>query len=244
MMDPSPKVVALLDCRVHINDTHMADSITPPAAAVPPVTTPAPETAKETAPVSTSLLGTDAPAAVTPLAAPATTVPAVAPVAEIKLKVPEKSSMTQAEVDQIATFAKEQGLDQAKAEKLLERENKNIATRQQNDQQAQQTARVNAFKSNEERLKADADFGGAKLSETIDYAKRALAKYADPELIQFLKTHPMGSDPYVIRMLARMGLSAREDGPAGAGATMPAGATNERPDAASRMMASYRPKPA
>lgn len=227
----------------------MPDSATPPAAATTTAPVPATETVKasEAAPVSTSLLGGDTPAAGAVGSAPVTpavTTPPAAPVVEIKLKMPEKSAMTQAEVDQIAAFAKEHGFDQAKAEKLLEREHTNIVARQQADQQAQQTARVNAFKMSEEKLKADADFGGAKLPETIDHAKRALAKFADPELIQFLKTHPLGSDPHVVRMLARIGLAFKEDGPAGAGATMPAGASNEKPDAASRMMASYRPKTA
>ncbi len=175
-----------------------------------------------------SVLGTPAPSA-TP-AAPATGTPAAgakdqtaAPTpavaaGEIKLTVPKDAPLTEDHVKSVAEFAKSNGLTQAQAEKVLARDADSAKAKAAEAKTAQEQAKVQQFQQME-KVKADgaklfqqdADFGGAKYEQSVQDAKATIAKYADPELQKFLGTHPLGSDPLVLRMLARIGANLRED---------------------------------
>lgn len=67
------------------------------------------------------------------------------------------------------------------------------------------------------QIEADTEFGGAKLPETMDAAKRALKVLATTEERAFLEKTPYGNHPILIKMLARAGAMLREDGHIGDG---------------------------
>lgn len=150
--------------------------------------------------------------------APAAATPAVA-AGEIKLAVPKDAPLTEDDAKSVAEFAKANGLTQAQAEKVLEREAKQAGDRvaltktQQEALTKQQFAQGEKVKVDGAKLFAeDPDFGGAKHKQSVEDATRTVAKFADPELQKFLATHPLGSDPLVLRMFARIGSNLREDG--------------------------------
>jgi hypothetical protein len=74
--------------------------------------------------------------------------------------------------------------------------------------EARKTEWVNAVKKDEE-------LGGAKFSETVTVANRALAKYGTPELRQLLQDSGLNSHPEVARLFARVGRGLMEDSIAG-----------------------------
>jgi hypothetical protein len=59
------------------------------------------------------------------------------------------------------------------------------------------------FVSLRKQLEADTEFGGAKLPETLDSAKRALKVLATVEERAFLEKTPYGNHPILVKMLAR-----------------------------------------
>ncbi|HSW00018.1 MAG TPA: hypothetical protein VLI39_07590 [Sedimentisphaerales bacterium] len=60
-------------------------------------------------------------------------------------------------------------------------------------------------------IRADADFGGQKLPETIERAKRVLGKFGESGLVQFLDSTGFGDNPALIRLLAKVDRALGED---------------------------------
>ena len=187
--------------------TTLADAMAP----APSVLGDAPADASKTAPADA--------AKTTPADGKTTTAatPAVAD-GEIKLTVPKDSGLTEDHAKQVAEFAKANKMSQAQAEQVLARDAKAVADQATAKKAAEADAVKQQFQQ-AEKIKADGaklfaqdpDFGGEKLQASVLDAKRAVAKYADPDLQKFLATHPLGSDPLVLRMLARVGATLRED---------------------------------
>jgi len=117
-----------------------------------------------------------------------------------------------AQVAELAKFAKENGIAPAAAQKLLDR---NVA--QAKAAQEAHQKNVNAWA---DKLKADAEFGGNKFTESAELARRALA---DPrvvgtdakeiaELIDGLERTGGGNWPPLVKIFARIGRLMKEDG--------------------------------
>lgn len=63
-----------------------------------------------------------------------------------------------------------------------------------------------------ESIKADKEYGGAKLKETHADVERAMKKFGeDPELRKFLNDTGFGNHPGLIKFVARIGKAMRED---------------------------------
>lgn len=60
------------------------------------------------------------------------------------------------------------------------------------------------------QVKADPEFGGAKLAENIGIAQKALAAYGSPELTQMLKETGIGSHPALLKAFHKAGLELGE----------------------------------
>lgn len=183
------------------------------AVATPPAPAPA-------APVVTPPA---APAAITP--PPAAPAPAPAAVvtpppapAEVKLALPkEGAAIDQARVDELTAFAKANGLSQAAAEKLLERENAGAAQAAKANETALAEAKqawIGATAAAEDLAGKD----GTGLVATKEIATKALTKFGDPDLTALLGATGFGEHPVVLRFLKRIGSALGEDGlPAGGG---------------------------
>lgn len=71
------------------------------------------------------------------------------------------------------------------------------------------------------QAKADKEFGGDKLQENLAVINQARDAFASPELIQMLKTTPLGNHPEMLRLFYRVGKQITADGyvPGGKNAT-------------------------
>lgn len=61
------------------------------------------------------------------------------------------------------------------------------------------------------QAKADTEFGGAKLDESLATAKRALEAYGSPKLAELLDKSGLGNNPEIIRLLVKAGKTVSED---------------------------------
>jgi hypothetical protein len=127
-----------------------------------------------------------------------------APEAYEAFTVPENYDQSSDMVGEFKGLAKELNLTQEQAQKLIELDVK----RTQSSTEALQKA------SNEwaEAAKADAEFGGDKLDESLVSAKKALDAFGSPELKTLLNDSGLGNHPDVIRFMVRAGKAISEDG--------------------------------
>ena len=101
--------------------------------------------------------------------------------------------------------AKELGMPQDSAQKILDK----MAPAMAEKQQAQMEEVRNGWA---ESSKADAEFGGDKLTESLASAKKALDAFGSPELKTLLNETGIGNHPDVIRFMVRAGKAISEDG--------------------------------
>lgn len=140
------------------------------------------------------------------------------------LKLPDKSPVDPAVVERTAAIARELGLSQDNAAKALGFVASEVA--------AQTAAALSAYAPPSEENKeggakwkeqdsawkaaalADKDLGNGKpeqLTAKVDLAKKVLAKFGDPESIEYLDS-AYGSSPAVLRILVRVGEAMGEKG--------------------------------
>lgn len=118
-----------------------------------------------------------------------------------ELKLPDGSLLDPKAIEGIAAFAKEQGLSQTQAEKLLMRDHEAMArfVEGQNEQlqkSSQQWA---------EQVKEDQEIGGEKLQESLDSARRFIKQFGSEKLVSELETSGLGNHPELVRLCARAG---------------------------------------
>ena len=100
--------------------------------------------------------------------------------------------------------AKELKLTQGAAQTLLDKMAPAIA--------AQQLAHVEMARTQWiADAKADKEFGGEKLAESLTIAKRALDAFASPALRDLLNSSGLGDNPEVIRLFVKVGQAISED---------------------------------
>lgn len=117
--------------------------------------------------------------------------------------------------DAFKATARELGLSQDQAQKLIDLDVKRA--------QAQQSAMMQASKAWAEATASDPEIGGDKLAENQGLAKKALAAFGTPELVDLLDKSGLGNHPEVVRVFVRAGKAISEDrivtGQAQAGST-------------------------
>lgn len=125
------------------------------------------------------------------------------PKEEVKydLKIPEGSTLTKEAVDEIASFAKEQGLSQEAAQKLVERQHSVVDQFKENQLQQFEQKREEWWKE----IESDKELGGDNFKQTAEYSKRALDKFAPDTLKKFLAESPYGNHPDLVRLFANIG---------------------------------------
>lgn len=159
----------------------------PPAGgSTPPVAPPA----GTTAPPATSPPATQAPPAAPPATAPTT----------YDLMPSKPGALPDAAIAQVAEIAKDLGLSQEAAQKLLARHESAFATHQA----AQQEARAKQSDAWYDELAADKELGGANLQKTIDAARKGLAVLTESERETIAKAG-FQNHPILVKLLAREG---------------------------------------
>jgi hypothetical protein len=190
-----------------------------PAASVAPAATSAPASAPAgdattAATATTSQQATEGQPAATPAAANTEgdtgtkgDQPSSAP-EKYEFKAPEGTSLDEAVIAEYSTVAKELGLSQEAAQKVIDKLAPKLAERTA----AAQVEAFNAFKDGlEAQTRADKELGGDKLNENLAVAKKALNAFGTPELRKLLDDTGLANHPEVIRVLFKAGKSISED---------------------------------
>lgn len=133
---------------------------------------------------------------------------------------PEDMPVDEEELNAFKATAKELGLDQDKAKKLVDLR----------VQAAQAAMRKHAEAVGKWRTdsQADKEFGGEKFEENLGVAKLARDKFATPELVSLLQSSRLGDHPEVIRFFYRVGKAISQDTFVRPGATT---GSERKPDA-------------
>ena len=127
---------------------------------------------------------------------------------ELKLKLPKDSFLDESVVDRIAAEAKEQGLSQEDAQKLLDRENTAVSTYLE----AQQKAWDKQVEGWAKEIKQDPELGGDNFNKNVETAKRALEAFdEDGQVAQLLDDTGYGNNPTLLRFLVSIGKQIGED---------------------------------
>lgn len=133
--------------------------------------------------------------------------PAEPPAEYVDFATPEGVTLNTDAMTELKAFAKEKGLSQEEAQKLVDLGVKN----QQANQQAIATQIEQAVAQWAEQSRTDKEFGGDKLAENTAMAKRALDTFGTPALSAMLKESGLGNHPEIIRAFYRVGQAISED---------------------------------
>lgn len=127
----------------------------------------------------------------------------------------EGAKIPASSLGEFTKVAKELGLSQAKAQKLV------TALRPTVDSYVNDSAERFGRRW-AEQVKTDKELGGADFSKKLGVAVSAYSKFATPELKQMLEATRLGNHPEIIRMFYRIGTAMSQDtGVAGSGAPEP-----------------------
>lgn len=119
-------------------------------------------------------------------------------------QLPEGITADEEVLGEFKATAKELGLSQEGAQKLVELQSK-VALKQQEAMRTMQAQWA-------EQSKTDKEFGGEALNENLGVAKKALDAFASPDLRTLLNESGLGNHPEVIRHFIRVGKAISEDG--------------------------------
>lgn len=148
------------------------------------------------------------------------------------LKLPEGSTLSPAQVDKIAAFAKERGLSNEQAQGVLEREHAVLA-----DYVTGQRAEVTKIQDSWlPAVKADKEIGGEAFEQNVTLAARVLDRYGTAELKKALSDSRYGNHPELVRVFARIGKAMSEDQLVQAGAS----ASKEKLSLAERLYPNHK----
>lgn len=121
--------------------------------------------------------------------------------------LPEGVELDKDLVAEFKPLAKELGLSQEEAQKLVDVQLK-AAEKLANETAAAWNTQVDTWKKDAEN---DKEYGGQNLTANIAVARTALDKFGTPELKQALNAFGMGNHPELIRFMYRVGKAITED---------------------------------
>lgn len=127
---------------------------------------------------------------------------------EYALTLPEGSQLDPVAVEQVASFAKEHGLSNDKAQAILERESQAIATFAQK-QEAELKHKVDVLWP--EAVHSDKEIGGPFYKENVELAHRALKSFSSEQFNKMLESSGLGNHPEVVRVFSRIGKAMAPD---------------------------------
>lgn len=139
----------------------------------------------------------------------------VAPEKYEPFKMPENVTVDQKSLEDFMPVAKELGLSQTSAQKIID----TYATKILPGLAAQHAEAIAAQdKSWVDTIKADKEIGGEKFAENMEFVKTTLNRFATPGLVKYLNDTRLGNHPELVRVFYKIGKSMTEDSVAGAGA--------------------------
>lgn len=126
---------------------------------------------------------------------------------DFDLKLPEGSNLDASYLEQTKALAKELGLSQEAAQKLVERDSGLLSS-------VSERNAVQVREKTEQWAKdaqADKEIGGGNFQSSVTDARTALDRFGSPEFKNMLNQSGVGNHPELIRLLARVGKAMRED---------------------------------
>jgi hypothetical protein len=121
--------------------------------------------------------------------------------------MPEGFKLADDDNEAIVAFAKESKLSQEEAQKVVDMGATFVAKMQKQSDEAH----TNMIQGWRDEIKADAELGGSKLTETQNRANRALSVYGSAKLVEELKRSGYNNNPELVRLLARVDKATGED---------------------------------
>ncbi len=122
-------------------------------------------------------------------------------------KLPEGVTLDPDAIAEFEPLARDLNLTQDAAQKLIDLECK----RMQAIQKAQFDSWQSTLKGWVSDIKADPEFGGAKMPQTLKEAQSVVKKYGSEGLMEVLNVSGLGNHPEVIKTLAKIGRAMSED---------------------------------
>lgn len=123
------------------------------------------------------------------------------------LKQPEGSLLSAEAVQEVEALAREAGLSNEHAQKLLDAREAAVSGHLAKLGE-EHAARIETWNT---ELKADPEVGGAKFEASLRGAEKVLAKFGDEQLRKDLEASGYGSHPGLFKMLARVSAAISED---------------------------------
>ena len=126
---------------------------------------------------------------------------------DFSLDNPKDSGLTDADMERIVSYAKEQGLGKDAAEKLVKfqseaKDNFMVSMQEEHSQRAMQW---------QQDVRADKELGGQNFEQSVEYAKNAAKKFGSEEFINMLDESGFGNHPEVVRVFSRIGRAMDND---------------------------------
>lgn len=118
-----------------------------------------------------------------------------------------EGELDQDALSELEPVARELGLTNEQANKLVAVQAKHLQA-QQARQQEQLTSTMEGWVND---LKNDAEFGGANFDKNAKVAQKALEAFGSPELKQLLNESGLGSHPELVKAFHKIGLKISED---------------------------------
>lgn len=129
------------------------------------------------------------------------------PEAYEKFSLPEGFEYDEGKAKEFGALAKELGLSQEKAQRLVTMYVGNL----QQGLSAQMEAVTARNKGWQEAARSDKEFGGADFDKNLAIANEGLRRLGTPELISYLEESGLGNHPEVVRLCWKAGKLAGED---------------------------------
>lgn len=123
------------------------------------------------------------------------------------LKLPEKSPLAKDHIDKIASYAKEHGLSNDEAQRLVERESTAVTEYISTQEKELAGKKDTWFKE----VESDKELGGANFKENVEIAHRAMTQFASEKFKDTLDNTGLGNHPEVVRTFFRIGKLMSDD---------------------------------
>jgi hypothetical protein len=126
---------------------------------------------------------------------------------QLVLDKPKNSRLSDADMERIASYSKDQGLSKDAAQKLVEQESLArdsfmVSLQAQHQQMVQQWA---------DDVKSDKELGGERFAESAELAKRVVDRFGTDAFRKNLNESGYGNHPEVVRIFARIGKAMAPD---------------------------------
>lgn len=126
---------------------------------------------------------------------------------EYQLAKPKESKLTDADMERIESYAKDQGLSKEAAEKLVQSESE-ARDSYFESLQAEHREQVKQWVDD---VRADKELGGENFGKTAELAKSVVDRFGTEKFREDLNTSGYGNHPEVVRIFARIGKAMAPD---------------------------------